>query len=304
MKFFRILLILFVIFSIYTMRGDLGIAYTKISTFVRAVSGTTNATTTQKDSDVVDEQIKTETINNAGPLSVIKNFKDKISTKKEPLTLAGIISATNKERVSLGLTPLRESLNLDNSASFKAADMFARQYFEHQSPDGKSVADLVQNEGYQYIMIGENLALGNFENNEAVVTAWMNSPGHRANILNLRYTEIGIGLIKGNYKGNEVWFAVQHFGLPVNACPFVSETIKNQVENNQIRLATLEKTLTILKGEVMAPSASSLIGYADKIKSYNKFVDEYNKLVSETRTLVQEYNDEVKSFNNCATSGN
>ncbi|MEI6400104.1 MAG: CAP domain-containing protein [bacterium] len=302
MKFFRILLILFVIFSIYTMRDDLKIAYVKISTFLNDFNHASSTSSVENTNDT--EQVKDKTVNNAGAFSVIKNFKDKISTKNDPLTLAGIISATNRERVSHGLSPLKESLNLDNSAEFKANDMLVRQYFEHQSPDGKGVSDLVENQGYEYIMIGENLALGNFENSDAVVTAWMNSPGHRANILNFRYTEIGVGIVKGNYHGNEVWFAVQHFGLPRNACPFVSETIKNQVENNQIHLATLEKTLTTMKGEVTAPSASSLLGYADKIKSYNKLVDEYNKLVSDTRKLVQEYNDEVKSFNNCAASGN
>jgi hypothetical protein len=67
--------------------------------------------------------------------------------------------------------------------------------------------------GYEYIMAGENLAV-NFLESEAVNTAWMNSPTHKANLLNKNYEQIGIGIAQGNYGNRESMFVVQMFGVP------------------------------------------------------------------------------------------
>src|SRR3989344_4089272 len=105
-----------------------------------------------------------------------------------PITVAGTIKATNAARASNGLPPLVENSKLDTAARAKVADMFELQYFEHVSPTGRNVSNLVKDVQYEFIAVGENLALGNYKDDQDLVTAWMNSPGHRANILNSRYT--------------------------------------------------------------------------------------------------------------------
>src|SRR6185369_15716694 len=118
-----------------------------------------------------------------------------------------------------GLPALKENALLDKAAKKKLDDMFAQQYFEHINPQGKGPSDLAKSVGYDYIAIGENLALGNFKNDAELVQAWMDSPGHRANILNKQYTEIGVAVGQGTYEGKKTWLAVQEFGRPTSSCP-------------------------------------------------------------------------------------
>jgi len=108
------------------------------------------------------------------------------------LTVAGILTETNRHRAEFNLKPLTLNPALSNVADVKAADLFSQQYFEHVSPDGIGVADLVAQVDYDYLLVGENLALGNFESDADLVQAWMDSPGHRANILKAGFTEVGL----------------------------------------------------------------------------------------------------------------
>jgi uncharacterized protein YkwD len=113
------------------------------------------------------------------------------------LDAEGVIALTNQERRNGGVGKLTANTKLTKAAEMKLKDMFDRQYFEHISPDGKGPSYLAQKAGYEYIVIGENLALGNFKNDAALVQAWMDSPGHRENILNYRYSEIGVAVGQG-----------------------------------------------------------------------------------------------------------
>ena len=131
---------------------------------------------------------------------------------------------------------LLENTKLDQSAELKAQDMLKNQYFAHTSPSGMAVGNLAEKVGYEFIAIGENLALGNFENDEALVQAWMDSPGHRANILNSRYQEIGVAVLKGVFEGRTTWLAVQHFGLPLSVCPSPQEGVKLTIDANQNKI--------------------------------------------------------------------
>ena len=113
--------------------------------------------------------------------------KKEAPTAEIILTADGVFSWTNKERKKTGLPDLAPNQKLTASALVKVRDMFKNQYFAHESPAGKGAGDLAKTEGYEFILIGENLALGNFEGDKALVDAWMGSPGHRANILGERY---------------------------------------------------------------------------------------------------------------------
>ena len=127
---------------------------------------------------------------------------------------AVLSSLTNQNRIDNNVAPLTENPLLDQAATLKAQDMAAKGYFSHVSPvDGKTPwywFDLV---GYQYDAAGENLAI-NFSDSQAVDTAWMNSPTHRANILKGEYTQFGTGIASGTYEGHQTIFIAQDFARP------------------------------------------------------------------------------------------
>jgi len=215
------------------------------------------------------------------------------------LTQAGVIQWTNLQREKYGLPPLKENTKLNVSAQLKIQDMFEKQYFSHYSPTGEGVGDLVEITGYEFIAIGENLALGNFQNDEVLVQGWMESPGHRANILNDRYQEIGVSVQKGLFEGKSTWLAVQHFGLPLTACPQPDEIIETKIEAKQTQIKELQKTLNTLQIEIRTMRPKRGTAYIQKIEEYNTLVSGYNALVDETKTLINQYNNQVKSFNQC-----
>ncbi|MDO8664263.1 MAG: CAP domain-containing protein [Candidatus Liptonbacteria bacterium] len=220
------------------------------------------------------------------------------------LTKAGVIERTNIERQNNGGLPaLKENAKLDAAAQAKLKDMFAKQYFEHVSPSGVGPGDLVEAQGYDYILAGENLALGNFAGDQDLVTAWMNSPGHRANILNNRYREIGVAVGKGMYEGRETWFAVQEFGLPLSACPSPDKTLQTNIYGGEAGLSVLKAEAENLKAELEAndpKTRKEFSAYNQKVDEYNSLVRQINVLIDELKIMVNNYNAEVQTFNLCA----
>lgn len=128
---------------------------------------------------------------------------------------AVIVDLTNEERIAM-TTPLARNEILDTAARLKAEHMAAKGYFAHYSPDGISPWYWFDEVDYSFVHAGENLAVL-FTDSEDVVEAWMDSPGHKANILNEAYTEIGVGTAHGNYKGRDTVFVVQLFGTPAQS---------------------------------------------------------------------------------------
>lgn len=136
------------------------------------------------------------------------------TTYSSAITVNNILSLTNNSRGAYQAGPLSLNSKLGLAAQNKANDMAAKGYFSHTTPDGKSPWSFIQATGYSYITAGENLAV-DFTQAENVDAAWMNSPGHRANILNKDFTEIGIGIASGQFQGHSTTFVVQMFGAPV-----------------------------------------------------------------------------------------
>lgn len=126
---------------------------------------------------------------------------------------ADILMLTNQDRAEYGLPSLKENATLNTAARLKAGDMVLNMYFAHVSPQGKTPWFWFKKAGYQYKHAGENLAV-KFITSEAVEKGWMNSPTHRANILNTHYTEIGVATADGVYKGKKTTFIVEVFGTP------------------------------------------------------------------------------------------
>ncbi len=124
-----------------------------------------------------------------------------------------VFSLTNDQRIERNLPALERNALLDEAAQMKAQDMAGKGYYAHVSPDGVTPMHWVEKAGYRYLIIGENLVV-NRTDAEQVVDAFMGSPGHRANILRSDFTEIGVGVANGTYKGKEATFAVQIFATP------------------------------------------------------------------------------------------
>ncbi|MBO9604315.1 MAG: SafA/ExsA family spore coat assembly protein [Paenibacillaceae bacterium] len=111
-----------------------------------------------------------------------------------------VVDLINAERAKQGLSPLANDWQLARVARYKSEDMRDNNYFSHTSPTYGSPFDMMQSFGISYGYAGENIAAGQ-TSPAAVVDAWMNSAGHRANILNANYTKIGVGLAQGGSYG-------------------------------------------------------------------------------------------------------
>ncbi|MRX72156.1 hypothetical protein GJU40_08330 [Bacillus lacus] len=103
-----------------------------------------------------------------------------------------VLLITNEERVKNKLKPFTLDMKLSNVALEKSKDMYTKKYFNHQSPTYGSPFDMMKKFGITYHYAGENIAQG-YNNPKAVVNGWMNSPGHRANILNANFSRLGTG---------------------------------------------------------------------------------------------------------------
>jgi len=226
-----------------------------------------------------------------------------LRTEKESpmsfLTRSGIIVWTNGERKTAELALLSENQKLNDAAVAKVQDMFAKQYFEHISPEGTAVGDLVEEVGYDYIAIGENLALGNFADDRDLVKAWMASLGHRANILKSSYREIGVAVGRGEFEGKTTWLAVQIFGRPRSVCPAEDKSLKVKIDANQTRLSQLKSDIEKLGNEIESMRPKRGAEYNARVDAYNFLVSVYNTLAEDTKTAVETYNSQVRLFNQC-----
>ena len=214
------------------------------------------------------------------------------------LNWSDILTYTNEERAKEGLRPLLYNAQLSTIAEAKALDMIEKQYFAHVSPSGVDVSVMADTYGYAYLNIGENLALGDFESSREVVTGWMNSPGHRENIMNTNYREIGIAALLGTYEGRKVWYAVQEFGRPYSDCPLPDELLKKKIKIYQGQLDALAQTLDSLKREMEDPGISHE-SYNAKVKDYNTIVELNNSIIVTTKNAILEYNQKVDIYNFC-----
>lgn len=210
-----------------------------------------------------------------------------------------VITLTNVERTSRGLAALGENTTLDKAALYKAKDILKRQYFAHTAPGGETMSTIVTANGYEYLVVGENLALGNFASSSALVTAWMNSPGHRENILNGSYREIGVGIATGLYEKQLSIVGVQVFATPRAACPMADSTTKQKLIAQEAALTAARTALDELKNELDQLKTGDSGLYNQKVEEFNKRVVEYNGFVERQKEAVTEYNKTIAAANEC-----
>ncbi len=150
------------------------------------------------------------------------------------ITLEELLLSHNQERAEQGLNPLTLNTTLSKSAGDKAQAMLESDCWSHYCPPGTEPWNYFKEAGYNYQHAGENLAEG-FTSIDSVMSAWMNSPSHRENILNGDFEEVGFGFAYGNYQGkdNNTIIAV-HFGTKFKPKPVIQEppTITTEQPNN------------------------------------------------------------------------
>lgn len=157
----------------------------------------------QVDKKSGEEQETNESTN----VEVLQPIKENPSVEVQPSSEVNafeqeVVALTNIEREKQGLQPLQLSEPLSKVARAKSQDMVDNNYFSHQSPTYGSPFDMMKEFGINYRTAGENIAMGH-RTPEQVVQGWMNSEGHRANILNGNFTHIGLGYVEAN--GSTYW---------------------------------------------------------------------------------------------------
>ena len=197
--------------------------------------------------------------------------------------LAAVVTATlvdlaNEDRSDENLGNLKMNPTLVAAAQAKANDMAEKGYFAHNSPEGLTSWHWFQEAGYSFTYAGENLAV-NFSDSEDVERAWMKSPTHRANIMNNKFTEIGIATAVGEYKGKDTVFVVQMFGTPRTVATAVEPRPVTSVgEPEDIAIATTEEENPApiveeapaevpTEATVLANSGDSVTRYASPIEA-------------------------------------
>jgi uncharacterized protein YkwD len=129
------------------------------------------------------------------------------------LSSSSIIALANTDRAKSSAGSLTEDVRLDHAAQLKANDMAAKSYFSHIDPSGNAPWMWFKKVGYYYWSAGENLAI-NFSDAPTLNSAWMNSPTHKANIVNSGYSRVGIGIAHGTYQGRPATYIVEFFAKP------------------------------------------------------------------------------------------
>lgn len=137
-----------------------------------------------------------------------------------------VMALTNEARRAEGIQAMTMNSVLEKAAQEKAQDMLAHNYFAHISPQGLTPWYWIEKNNYEYRYAGENLAI-NFANAAQQQRAWMDSPTHRKNILNAKYSETGVAVAKGLMDGKEVIVTVQLFGAPVGFAQMASAQTEN-----------------------------------------------------------------------------
>lgn len=176
------------------------------------------------------------------------------SAQMSETSVSQILALTNAARTSEGIPALNLNPALNKAAQTKAEDMAINNYFSHTSPDGRKPWDFVNRSEYAYLLIGENLAI-NFIQADDAHTALMESPSHRKNILNTKYSDIGLAIISGKLDGNNTNILVEIFGAKndtksdtisapsVVAPEIVSSTAKDETKTTQTVVVKADETL-------------------------------------------------------------
>jgi uncharacterized protein YkwD len=156
------------------------------------------------------------------------------------LSTEQLVKLTNEERAKQHLEQLKLNDTLSKAAAMKAEYMFAHNFWAHNGPDGTTPWYFFKQVGYNYTYAGENLARG-FTDSSEVMTAWMNSPTHKENILSPNYNEIGFAVKKGKLLGEDTTLIVEMFGNTGEVSIVENSEEKVTIPEQKVLPAAVEK---------------------------------------------------------------
>jgi uncharacterized protein YkwD len=238
---------------------------------------------------------------------------------QEKLASEVLIRLTNEARRSNGVLPLKENSQLARIAEERGRDMLRKQYFGHVAPDGESSPDVARKVGYRYKCLSENIASGHFPTNQKLIDGWMQSPGHRKNLLSTDVDEIGIAVVGGILKGEDTWVAVQIFGLPApdgeqgavpaTSCTVPSPGLAQAIESGKREVEDLERQLASMKTEMEleklilerkgAPSKEESDAFNARVGQFNGLAEKSNDKKAAVQGMINDYNGSVQRYNAC-----
>jgi uncharacterized protein YkwD len=285
----------------YLKQSDTPLSITTPETIEKMIEGlnkdiqNTTTETVEKTEKIIEEIIN--------PPPLIIEPKNPLSFEVPDLTSLGVFVWTNIQRqANSNLGAFTRKSKLDEIAQARLEDMFEKQYFAHDSPAGENAGSIAEDVNYEYIAIGENIARGGFESDQVLVQAWMDSPGHRANILNSKFTEIGIAVGRGNWGDKDTWIGVQIFARPLSACEAIDENLEANIDTNRTLLENLTKKANDIENYLNTLNPQNQVeinDYNDKVREYNDLAAQINLLVNETKQMINLFNKQVNNFNAC-----
>ncbi|GBE16418.1 cysteine-rich secretory protein family protein [bacterium BMS3Abin15] len=213
--------------------------------------------------------------------------------------VSGIFERINTDRELNNKKALSWSNLLCQSANLKAENMIENSYFEHVSPSGVTPWYWIDRVEYKYTFSGENLAL-NYYTSESAHIALMNSPGHKANILNENFTQIGLAYFRGKINNQDAFVIVQHFASPAPEVPpvkYVCETKKAEknlkdLERDKKKIDNYLKDAEDIKDQIKAAG-----GDTDEVNDYIDDMEDKKKRVKKYIREIEDYLDECKKLN-------
>ncbi len=178
------------------------------------------------------------------------------TVKGASIAASALIDLTNESRIQFNEAPLVRNELLDQAATLKGNDMVSKGYFAHNSPEGLTPWHWLSQAGYDFLYAGENLAI-NFTDSTDVKNAWLKSPGHRANLLNVRFREIGVATVEGIYNNYPTIFVIQMFGTPASIVVAETKEDISSTKSSALAVTTTTNGSTTPDGSVKGESTGA-----------------------------------------------
>jgi len=192
--------------------------------------------------------------------------------RQSDITINSLLYQTNLERAKADKSPLKLNEKLDKAAYLKSQDMFDKQYWAHNAPDGTQPWKWFGDVGYNYNEAGENLAK-NFTTTSSVMTAWMNSPEHKENVLKADYQDVGFAVMDGNLDGKPTSIIVALYGQPAEGLVAGVQTTFTGADAGQVNIwtqfavAAQSMTPALMGGLALIAVAIIVAAYAHAYRS-------------------------------------
>jgi hypothetical protein len=203
---------------------------------------------------------------------------------------AVLVDLTNQDRITNNQPILAISDVLTKAAQMKADDMAAKQYFSHTSPDGTTPWYWFQKANYNFVYAGENLAV-DFTESADIEKAWLASPKHRDNIIDPRFTEIGIATKTANWQGRQTTFVVQLFGAPATVVPVMPKNNTPTLPTAQPTKPAASSEVTTIDGVKVASASEAAVLETPTQASSPKI-----QVISETESTILGLNAEAQGY--------